>query len=279
MRRAFGVTRREFFAGFLEFAAAEVRAWGLAPEPPLRELLLELVEEGSAESNTLKSDTEARLRAVAGAWSAAIGRPGGTRFTLRAGEWPAEPMPGVELDTASARAFLARHPGHADLAEILLRRAKPEQAAADREAGAEVLRLLEQYAALRPVDPYPHRVWARLAGAGSGEVAAAGDERAYRHLLELDRRSDKDNVYALGIARNRRAAADLPAALAASERAVRMNPFDATVRELAAAIAVESGRLDLAEAHIEALVALEPDRPIHAERLAKVRALRAASAK
>jgi hypothetical protein len=58
-----------------------------------------------------------------------------------------------------------------------------------------------------------------------------------------------------------------------------MNPFDATVRELAAAIAVESGRLDLAEAHIEALVALEPDRPIHAERLAKVRALRAASAK
>jgi tetratricopeptide (TPR) repeat protein len=188
-------------------------------------------------------------------------------------------MPGVELDTASARAFLARHPGHADLAEILLRRAKPEQAAADREAGAEVLRLLEQYAALRPVDPYPHRVWARLAGAGSGEVAAAGDERAYRHLLELDRRSDKDNVYALGIARNRRAAADLPAALAASERAVRMNPFDATVRELAAAIAVESGRLDLAEAHIEALVALEPDRPIHAERLAKVRALRAASAK
>jgi hypothetical protein len=35
MRRAFGVTRREFFAGVLEFAAAEVRAWGLAPEPPL----------------------------------------------------------------------------------------------------------------------------------------------------------------------------------------------------------------------------------------------------
>jgi tetratricopeptide (TPR) repeat protein len=279
MRRAFGVSRQEFFAGFLEFAAAEVRAWGLAPEPPLRELLLELVEEGSAESNTLKGESEARLRAVAGAWSAAIGRPGSTRFTLRAGEWPAEPMPGVELDTASARAFLARHPGHADLAEILLRRAKPEQAAADGEAGAELLRLLEQYAALRPVDPYPHRVWARLAGAGSGEVAAAGDERAYRHLVELDRRSDKDNVYALGIARNRRAAGDLPAALAASERAVRMNPFDATVRELAAAIAVESGHLDLAECHIEALAALEPDRPIHAQRLAKVRELRAASAR
>jgi hypothetical protein len=52
-----------------------------------------------------------------------------------------------------------------------------------------------------------------------------------------------------------------------------MNPFDATVRELAAAIAVEAGRLDRAEVHIEGLVALEPDRDIHRKRLARIREL------
>jgi hypothetical protein len=53
-----------------------------------------------------------------------------------------------------------------------------------------------------------------------------------------------------------------------------MNPFDATVRELAAAIAVEAGRFDRAEVHIESLVVLEPDRDIHRKRLARIRELR-----
>jgi len=52
-----------------------------------------------------------------------------------------------------------------------------------------------------------------------------------------------------------------------------MNPFDATVRELAAAIAVEGGRLDRAAVHIEALTALEPDRAIHRQRLERLKAM------
>jgi len=69
------------------------------------------------------------------------------------------------------------------------------------------------------------------------------------------------------------------AALASAERAVRMNPFDASVRELAAAVAVEAGRLDCAQVHIEALVALEPDRPIHTQRLERLNAMRESAAK
>ena len=76
---------------------------------------------------------------------------------------------------------------------------------------AETRVLLERYAALRPVDPFPHRVWAKLA-TGAGDLSAAGDEAAMRHLRELDLRADKDNIYALAIARNRREAGDLKAA-------------------------------------------------------------------
>lgn len=91
-----------------------------------------------------------------------------------------------------------------------------------------------------------------------------------KHLRELDLRADKDNIYALAIARNRRAAGDRAAAMSAAERAVRMNPFDASVRELAAAIAVEAGQLPAARVHIKALTALEPDREIHRRRLERV---------
>jgi Flp pilus assembly protein TadD len=115
-------------------------------------------------------------------------------------------------------------------------------------------------------------VWARLA-TGAGDLSAGGDDAALRHLRELDLRADKDNIYALAIARNRRAASDMAAALASAERAVRMNPFDASVRELAAAIAVEAGRLPVARVHVRALTVLEPDREIHRRRLERVDAL------
>ncbi|MGA1223224.1 MAG: hypothetical protein ACO31E_01515 [Phycisphaerales bacterium] len=65
----------------------------------------------------------------------------------------------------------------------------------------------------------------------------------------------------------------MQAALAAAERAVRMNPFDPTVRELAAAVAVEGGAFARARLHIEALSALEPDRPLHRTRLERLKQL------
>jgi tetratricopeptide (TPR) repeat protein len=272
MRRAFGVTREEFYRDFLVFAAAEVRAWGFAPEPSMRELALELASADEAKRASLRTAEGARLGKVASAWSAAIGTPGSKRFALKAGDWPPSPMPQVEFDDATLATLRERHPTQPDLAELALRRAR---SAGDDDATRA---LLETYAGLRPVDPLPHRVWARLFG--MEQLVASGDPLAFEHLRELDLRADKDNVYALAIARNRRAAGDVAAAGEAAERAVRMNPFDATVRELAAAIAVEGGRLDRAEVHVAALVELEPDRELHRTRLARIRELRSgASAK
>ena len=248
MRGAFGITREEFYRDFLVWAAGEVRAWGLSPEPSMRMLALELASADEAQR------------------AAAIGRPGSKRFNLKAGDWPSPPMPAVTFDDATVARLRESYPDQPDLVEIALRRA--------RDGGDEVVTrtLLERYATLRPVDPLPHRVWAKLAGTET--LVDRGDDDAFGHLRELDLRADKDNVYALAIARNRRAAGELPAASEAAERAVRMNPFDATVRELAAAIAVEAGRFDRAEVHIESLVVLEPDRDIHRKRLARIRELR-----
>ena len=271
MQRAFGIGRDEFFARFVQWAGGEVRAWGLAPTPSMRDLAMRLAEGDESAEQLLRNAEKERLARVAGAWADAIGRPGRERFGLRAGEWPARPMPRVEFDDATVKAFLAEFPSQPDLVEILLRGAR----GASATASAETRALLERYATLRPVDPMPHRVWAKLAIDANAALDAGGDASAYAHLRELDVRSDKDNVYALAIARNRRAAGDQAAALAAAERAVRMNPFDASVRELAAAIAVEGGRLDRAELHIEALTVLEPDRAIHRQRLERLKAMSA----
>jgi hypothetical protein len=55
-----------------------------------------------------------------------------------------------------------------------------------------------------------------------------------------------------------------------------MNPFDASVRELAAAIAIEAGEMRRARLHVSALVALEPTRELHRTRLERLDALIAA---
>ena len=58
-----------------------------------------------------------------------------------------------------------------------------------------------------------------------------------------------------------------------SERATTIAPFDADVRELAARVAIKSGRLDDAERHILALTQIEPDRELHVRRLDAVRGM------
>jgi tetratricopeptide (TPR) repeat protein len=293
MRRAFGVSRDEFFRGFLGWAANEVRAWGLDPQPPLRDLLLEVAE---SERSAGASDAAARmdqrererLVKVAARLTESVGAPGAERRKLSRLDWPSAPMPEITLDDAALAALLTQYPNHPDLIEITLRRAK--EAVAANAGGSPALddatrSLLERYATLRPVDPLPHRMWARYAPSiaqetatiGTGTGAANTDATALEHLRALDVVADKDNAFAIAISRNRRAAGDLAGAGDSAERAVRMNPFDATVRELAAAIAVEAGRLDRAERHIQALVVLEPDRALHRKRLAKIAELRAKS--
>ncbi len=273
MRRAFGVSREEFRAAFLAWAGDEVRAWGLDPDPPLAAIARALVAGDEAAEEGLRDLERKRLDAVVAAWTNAIGRPSERPWTFTRAQWPAPAQPAVEFDDATLAAELARHPAHPDLLEIALRRA---QRGASPVAGGSG-ELLERYAVARPVDPMPHRLWAKEALREGAEGAdGTASTAALAHLEALDLVTDKDNVYALAIARRARSAGDRARAALAAERAARINPFDAGVRELAAAIAVEAGDLAAAERHIDALVVLEPDRAVHRARQERIRALRGA---
>ncbi|MFM7808434.1 MAG: tetratricopeptide repeat protein, partial [Planctomycetota bacterium] len=69
---------------------------------------------------------------------------------------------------------------------------------------------------------------------------------------------------------------DTASALQSATKASRIDGYDPSTRELAAAIAIEAGRLDEALRHVRALERLEPDRPIHAERARRIEARLAA---
>ena len=100
-----------------------------------------------------------------------------------------------------------------------------------------------------------------------------GKGRIRGHLEELDAREEKSPVYAWRLAGLYRQRGDLEKALEKITRAVQIDPYNASNRELAAAIAIEAGRLDLARRHVRALTLLEPDRPQHQKRLERIEEL------
>jgi hypothetical protein len=120
MRGAFGISREEFHREFLVWAASEVHAWGLSPEPSMRTLALELASADEAQRAAVAAAETARLTKVATAWSEAIGRPGSKRFNLKSGDWPSAPMPAVTFDDATIARLREAYPDQPDLVEIAL---------------------------------------------------------------------------------------------------------------------------------------------------------------
>ncbi|MFO0961625.1 MAG: hypothetical protein U0625_01825 [Phycisphaerales bacterium] len=58
-QRILGVTREKFMEGFEEFALAQVRTWGLAPEPTISQLAQEARESGAAAEGAVQIDDTA----------------------------------------------------------------------------------------------------------------------------------------------------------------------------------------------------------------------------
>lgn len=259
---ALGLSREEFHAAFLAWAREQVHAWGLAAKPTVDELLDRVRDSDEAAREAMAQARADRLEAVVQALTRRIGEPRGPG-PVGPVRWPSLERPPVELTDEMLAAWLEEFPDHPDLLETALRRGDRRGAALDEAR----LALLERYARVRPVDPYPHRILARHF------IEAGAPEEAIEHLFQLDAYEVHRTVYALELARLHRAAGRFAEALESATKAVRINPYDAANRELAAAIAIEAGRLDLARLHLEALALLEPGREIHQRRMQALEAL------
>ncbi len=263
MEHVLGVSRDDFMNEFLPWAAEQVKSWGLAATPSIDELTDELREKDPVLSVLSRRLKEEWLTAISMALAEQIGAPGdGRTKPLARADWPILKKPPVRIDDETLEEWIGRYPDHPDLAEIKVRRVMNNS-----PNDPTVAPMLERYATLRPVDPYPHRMLAQL------YLAAGRDEEAVPHLEYLDIRADKDDSLTLELARIHRAGGRYEPALEAVTKAVRINPYSAANRELAAAIAVEANRLEIAHEHILALTILEPDRPRHHKRLEAVEKL------
>jgi tetratricopeptide (TPR) repeat protein len=258
---ALGISREQFFREFVEWAGTQVASWGLGATPTLEELTDELREADPDMAMVMTASQQARLDAIAQRLAEQVGAPGSpaTREErqLKASQWPDVVRPPVEVSDDTLMHWLGKYPDHPDLVEMQIRRLIDES----EEPDPSNIPLLERYANLRPVDPYPHRKLAQI------YLASEARAKAIPHLEELDIREDKTTVFAVELAELYRRSGQLDKALEKITRAIFMNPYDAPNRELAATIAIESGQWPIARQHIRALTILEPGRPQHQKRL------------
>ncbi len=155
--------------------------------------------------------------------------------------------------------WLVEFPGHPELLRL---RAVVMLLTPDTEAK---LAALEAYAQARPVDPWPLRERARIA------IDAGEPQSALDAIATLDRQEGMSPDFAKALVSLHRQAGRLDDAARAADRALHRDPFNATLRELAAAVELQRGDKQRALRHVEALTVLEPDRPIHTQRLEALR--------
>lgn len=167
--------------------------------------------------------------------------------------WGLGDYPEVDLDATPAAELLKKHPHHP---EVL-------RAAAEKETDPEKARALAlRFAAERPVDPWPHRLIAEIA-METGRVPEA--IAAMEQLDRVDGASGEWAVQLTGLYRKMEAYA---MAQDAMRRALNREPYNASYRELAAAVSLQADDNDAALRHITALTIIEPQRPVHFVRLA-----------
>jgi tetratricopeptide (TPR) repeat protein len=262
MPAVLGVPREAFFRDFLAWAGGQVERWGLAPRPTIGELLDAERWADPELALEMHASMQARLDVIVKRLTERIGAPAPTRDRSKrrapgAETWPPLVKPPLEISDEMLARWLEAHPDHPQLHRLRLERLIE----ADQDVTPAHVPLLERYAALCPVDPWPHMQLARL------WLESDDPSRAIPALEFLDVREEKAFVFAVELARLYRRLGDGARAMEKSLRAVNFNPYHAANRELAAAIALENNRFDLARLHIHALTLIEPDRPQHARRL------------
>ncbi|MGH7244470.1 MAG: peptidase MA family metallohydrolase [Phycisphaerales bacterium] len=179
-------------------------------------------------------------------------------WRTKLGEGHEEDPPTIELIDG----WLKDYPDHADLLELAV---KLRVTSNHNKASAEMIPLIDAFSAARPGDPTPHKL---LAALYLDEASPAHDAaKAIPHLEFLDAREQNSASLSVQLARLYAADNQWDKAWAKASRACTVAPYEAANREFAATIAIKRGDFDAAKWQLETLKILEPDRPIHAQRL------------
>lgn len=269
-----GISREHFFEQFHTWAGEQLIAWGMKPkpgEPEYRDLLAKW-EEANAKTDAppeVKPDAPADAEPEAQPADKPADKPTDKPLAKpsRAKHRDQDEGPSPEV----IEGWLKDHPTHADILEMALRH---RLAASKGKLAPESIDLAARYAAARPVDPTPHQ---KLAELYLDETSPAHDAaKAIEHLEYIDAREQHSSSLAAQLARLYAQQGDLDKAWSKVLRAATVGPYEATIRELAATIAIQRQNFDDAKWQLEALTMLEPDRAIHKDRLAALEKLRAA---
>ncbi|MBC7771866.1 MAG: tetratricopeptide repeat protein [Pyrinomonadaceae bacterium] len=276
-----GISRDEFLGRFKTWAREQVIEWGMALPPDVPGIKDLLLIEAMNDAETGPA-IKARADRVALDAALSAGDSGGTDGTsippradaqapdAQAADAGGDQPPTLPEPTSEMIArWRGQFPTHPDVLELALRQAM--QDSPRKEMTAQMVPLLEQYAAARPVDPFPHQQLAKLLLAGAVPGRSASD--AIEHLEYLDAREQKSSSYAVELAKRYVALQDWTKAWTKAERSTQISPYDAGNRELAATVAIKRRDYPAAQRHINALITLEPNVAVHKQRLEAVRKL------
>ena len=227
MNRVLGVTEESFHQGFLDWAQAEVAAWGFFASPSVNDLIDEVARSSERDG---ADDPDPSDAAKVGAF-----------------------VP----DDAQIERWLDQHPGHPDLLESIVRRRVDR----DSRSDSETLGYLKRYRMARPVDPYPDQVLARL------YLDSNERHLAVAPLSRLEALETRDPLYAHQLTLLLRELGSFEEARSSASKMLRIDPYRPEFHELAAAVSIETGRFEEARSFLEALIILEPDQNRHPRRL------------
>ncbi len=192
---------------------------------------------------------------------------------LKADRRGADDPDAIRPDEAFIERWSSRYPRHPELIELRVARRLEGLDENQPRLDAETVADLRLLAEVMPIAEQPNRLLARhfLAGETPAE--------AIPYLEFLDAREQHSAVYAAELARLYAENENDPAAMTKAERASRIAPFDADIRELAARVALktaldgDTSAFTAAERHIKALTVIEPGVQRHKLRLERVREL------
>lgn len=256
---ALGVSRGQFYDQFLEWAGRQVRQWGFAAEPGMEELIRDYLADDPEYHAQLEVFRHEYGRVVVQTLRRVVRRTGADPLEILRrllAELPPASPPKPQLTDAVLDRWLNLFPHHPDLLRLRISRWR-----GSRPIGPDMIPLLDRYASVRPVDPLPQQMLAAI------HFESANPEQAIPYLESIDRLQKYDNTYALELARLYQKQSRFELALDRIERAVNIAPYDARLREEAAAIAIQARNLREAQRHLRALTMLEPDREQHVKRL------------